>query len=296
MLGIDEDRRVFYEGPSNIGIAIWPSPFVSVATPIRTDQDLNSIPVQTSVGQASLVFREDHFDPVTRIRRGRFYNRAGATQPQMWSVQAHPALPSDSRSVGAGGLIKKLVFSSFDFSARVNFKDLIAVGSVALGVQGAMTLWRVIAIEQISTGEDLVTLKARSNLGVIPEIAEERIPGSARTLVVQCASNLIDTAYRAGPESVIDRCRDLSVAILGAYFEQEIPNAVKRDLVDLAKIAASRDRGLIENAARLIARLHSRGKPSEQNRLGVESPRDADAALALECTSFLIREVKWEKI
>lgn len=51
MLGIDEDRRVFYEGPSNIGIAIWPSPFVSVATPIRTDQDLNSIPCKLPWGK-----------------------------------------------------------------------------------------------------------------------------------------------------------------------------------------------------------------------------------------------------
>ncbi len=204
MLGIDEDRRVFYEGPSNIGIAIWPSPFVSVATPIRTDQDLNSIPVQTSVGQASLVFREDHFDPVTRIRRGRFYNRAGATQPQMWSVQAHPALPSDSRSVGAGGLIKKLVFSSFDFSARVNFKDLIAVGSVALGVQGAMTLWRVIAIEQISTGEDLVTLKARSNLGVIPEISGARgWSGSVIMAAIERFAAGLLSGIRPGGETLV---------------------------------------------------------------------------------------------
>jgi hypothetical protein len=295
MLGIDEDKRVFYEGPSNVGIAIWPTPFVSIATPIRTEQDLRMIPAQSSMGHASLVFREDQFDPVTRIRRGRFYNRGDGAQPQTWSVQAHPALPSDSRSVGAGGLIKKQVLSFFDYSARANFTDLILVGSVALGIQGAMTLWRVIGIEQISTGEDLVTLKARSNLGVIPQIVEERIPESDRNRVVQCASNLVDTAYRAGPESVIDRCRDLSAAILGSYFEQETPNAAKRDLGDLARIAGGMDRGLIENAARLIARLHSRAKPNEQSRLGVMPPTDEDAALALECTSFIIREVGWQK-
>jgi hypothetical protein len=82
MLGIDEDKRVFYEGPSNIGIAIWPTPFISIATPIRTDQDLHMIPAQSSMGNASLVFREDQFDPVTRIRRGRFTTEVMAPSPK----------------------------------------------------------------------------------------------------------------------------------------------------------------------------------------------------------------------
>ena len=58
MLGIEEDKRVFYEGPNNVRIAVWPMPFVSIATPIRTDQDLRTIPAQSSMGHASLVFRE----------------------------------------------------------------------------------------------------------------------------------------------------------------------------------------------------------------------------------------------
>src|SRR3954469_7623920 len=106
MLAIDRDARVFYDGNSRVGIPIFPAPFVSIATVLRSEDDHARIPQTMDLGIAPLVFREDYFDPVTRIRRGRFYNRDEGSQPHSWRVQAHPSLPSDSRSIGAGGMIK----------------------------------------------------------------------------------------------------------------------------------------------------------------------------------------------
>jgi hypothetical protein len=296
MLGIDADIRVYYEGTAQTGIAIWPAQLISLATVLRSEDDRTNVPVATNLGNARLLFREDYFDPVTRIRRGRFYNRDDGAQPQLWAVQAHPALPSDSRLIGAGGLIKKHLHGFHDWAARANLKEPLTEITVVLGIQDAMTLWRVIGIEQISTGEDLVTLKGRSNMGVLPEVAQDRLPGAAQSRVMEAIGHVVETAYRASPESIIDRCRDLSAAVLGAYFEASVPNASHRDLGDLARIAKEQRHHLIENSARIINLLHSRGKPNEQSKRGLATPRDEDATLALECASVIIREVGWANL
>jgi len=295
MLGIDEDKRVYYEGPAHTGIAIWPAQFFSVATVLRLEDDRTSIPMTTSLGNARLLFREDYFDPVTRIRRGRFYNRNDGAQPQFWTVQAHPALPSDSRLIGAGGLIKKQLYGFYDWPARTHLKEPSNAVTIALGTVDAVTLWRVIGIEQISTGEDLVTLKARSNMGVLPEIVQSQMPSAGKDRVLEALGNAVETAYRGGPESIVDRCRDLASAVLGAYFEASVRNASHKDLGDLVRIAREQSRYVIENAAQIIGLLHARGKPSEQSKRGLVVPSNEDAALALECAGAIIREVGWAK-
>lgn len=293
MLAIDRDARVFYEGTSRIGIPIWPSPFVTIATILRSDADRKNIPARADLWVAALVFREDYFDPVTRVRRGRLYNRGDGSQPHTWQVQVHPALPSDSRSVSSGGLISKQLLGFHDWPARTHLRDSTCEIAIALGIYDAMTLWRVIGLEHISSGEDLVTLKAISNLGVLPEIASERLPASARARILQASQNLVDTAYRAGPESVIDRCRDLAAAALGGHFGTKYPEADHKDLGDLAVLAQREQRSLIENAAKLIARLHARGKPNEQAKRDILPPRDEDASLAIECAGLILRELGW---
>jgi hypothetical protein len=296
MLGIDVDKRVYYEGTAQTGIAIWPAQFISLATILRSEQDTAEVPTATNLGNARLLFREDHFDAVTRIRRGRFYNRDNGAQPQLWAVQAHPALPSDSRLINAGGFVNKHLFGFHDWAARANLKEPLTEITVVLGIQDAMTLWRVIGIEQISTGEDLVTLKARSNLGVLPEVAQEQLPAATRDRVMEAVQHAVETAYRASPESIIDRCRDLSATVLGAHFDASVSNASHLDLGELARIAKQQNRHLIESSARIINLLHSRGKPNEQSKRDVARPRAEDATLAMECAGMIIREVGWAKL
>jgi hypothetical protein len=293
MLIIDVDKRVCYEGSGGVGIPIWPSPFVSVATIVRADEDIKEVPARTDLGTAKLLFREDYFDPVTRIRRGRFYNHGGGSQPQNVHVQAHPALQSEARALDINGLHEKLLHRFHDWAARTHLGKSAQRVTVVLGVQGAMTLWRVVGIEQISTGEDLVTLKSHSNMGVLPDLSEAAVPAGGAMRVLQTMESLIDTAYRGGPESVIDRCRDLASAALGARFEALHPKASHKDLGELVRIAKGERRYLIENAASLINLLHSRGKPNVQNERGTAPPEPEDAAVALECMSLILRELGW---
>jgi hypothetical protein len=295
MLSIDSEHRVFYEGSGGgVGVPIWPSPVVTVATVVRSEGDFQQVPSTTELGVAPLLFREDYFDPTTLIRRGRLYNRGDGTQPQQCSVQAHPALPSDSRSLNQGH-VKKVMFRYHDFAARTQLRPGPHPVTLVLGIKDAMTLWRVISIEQISTGEDLVTLKAHSNMGVLPEIIENAIPEGGRTRVLNFMQTLVDIAYRGGAASVIDRCRDLASAALGVHFESLDSKAPHLDLGGLRKIAHAQKRYLIDSAANTIALLHSRGKPNEQERLGTPAIVADDAALALHCMSLILRELKWAR-
>lgn len=288
MIGIDERARLHYEGDGFFGWALWPShPILSIATVARVDSDYEAIPDRTDLGHAKLLFREDYFDPVTRVRRGRFYTRNDA-QPREWSVPPHPALSDEHRQAGRDGRLQKRLFSFHDWPARTQISERAPYATIVLGVKQAATLWRVIAIEQISTGEDLVSLKARSNMGVLPELSEQSVPSAHKQRVSECIDRVVDTAYRGGPEGVIDRCRDLAAAALGAHLENP-----GKDLSDLANLAANQKRPLLSSAGRILCLLHSRAKPSEQFNRSVLHPTEDDAALALECAASILREVGW---
>lgn len=265
-----------------------------MATVIHAPTDADNIPERTELDHARLIFREDSYDPVTRIRRGRFYNRGDGVQPQEWRVQRHPALQEEGARDSEGCLVKRL-FGFYIWAARIHLGTSRGT-LVALGIRDAMTLWSVIGVEQISTGEDLVTLKARSNLGTLPDLAEEAVPFASRARVRECLNKLADTVYKVGPESVIDRCRDASVALLGTWLEPTHPGANKKDLGVLASwVAGSAEKAVLENAAKIIARLHARAKPNEQVTYGTRLLEESDASLAVECVGLIMREVGWAK-
>lgn len=71
MIGIDTNTWLVYEGVSNYGHGVWPTPVLTAATLIQAETDWDRIPRSQIVEESKLIFREDSFDPVSRIRRGR---------------------------------------------------------------------------------------------------------------------------------------------------------------------------------------------------------------------------------
>lgn len=299
MIAIDADRRLFYEGSSNYGHGIWPSPMVSVAAVLSPDADIFGLPTSSSdLGHAKLIFREDSFDPVTRVRRGRFYVNPGF-QPQEWHVQTHPAFKEEvGQRDHQGNLIKRL----YGFQRWAAFTELHTERIsplVALGTSDAFTLWKVIGIERIVTGEDMVTLRARSAMGVLPEIKMALVPAEGREKVLQTTEKVVEAAYRAGPESVIDRCRDAAQASLGVWMADKFSDDGLRR-IDLGPQIKALEKRMAEDlpvivvsVGKAIARLHARCKPNEQlmreGRLLIED--DAESAIAM--LGLLYREFGW---
>jgi hypothetical protein len=171
---------------------------VSISTLISQQGDWDNIPAGADLARATLVFREDAFDPVTRIRRGRLYQRY-ETQPAQWRVQRHPAAPQENGGVDLSGLfIKNLCTCAPWFGASLAAKGRSPT-LFALGVRDSYTLWTLLNVERLSTGEDLVTLRARSSLGAMPSLDDAAIPAEGVEDIHRQLDRVSDAEHRQGP-------------------------------------------------------------------------------------------------
>ncbi len=290
MIGFFSQTKLWFEGESHYGYGLVPMPVITLATVITDAEALGRIPKSSDLMDAKLVFREDSFDPVTRIRRGRFYFNPGA-QPSLWHAHWHSFMPSQALSD-----IQLITFQRWPAAQELAASkgELL----IALGVADAFTLWRVIDVERISTADDLVTLRARASLGLLPDLSPEAIPLCGRSQVLSVIEKAIESAYRAGPESVIDRCRDAAQASIATWLAKELGDDSVRAL-DLSPLLERTEKALTDrqpavllNAGRIIARLHAR-KPNEQIKRGTRANKETDAEAALANLGLILREMGW---
>jgi hypothetical protein len=297
MIAIDHTNRLYYEGSANYGHGIWPSPVVSVATIIQSDDDRKTIP-NGELAHAKMVFREDFFDPVTRIRRGRLYETT-QIQPDNWYVQPHPAYPNETDARDHQGRLKKYLNGFRIWQVPENIRKHSTRVTIALGVMDAYTLWNVLSIERISTGEYLFTLRARASLGSLPELWLETVPEEGRRQIQERLEKVVEAAHRAGPESIVDRCKDAASAMLSlwlyAFYSEN--KARELDIGELVKLMQKHDelkqKHVIINAANILARLHARAKPNEEVRRGGRALTESDAECCMSLIGVLMREFGW---
>jgi len=293
-IGIHPQEGLFYEGDNNYGRGVLPPPTVLIATALSAPFEATQIPDTEDLGYVALIFREDSFDPVTRLRRGRFYERGEAGQPHQWYVQPHQALPSEMAKVDSKGQWSKLLHGFRAWPARLKLSTSVVPTIVALGPRVAYSLWRVIDVERIVTGEDLVTLKARGTMGVLPELLEAQVPSEAFPKVVKVLDTLVQAAHISSPASVVDRARDAAQLCLGAAWAHTTKDDrwLLEDLGHLAKKLPV-DQTVLRAIATSIARLHSRGKPNELERYAVRPLSEGDGEYALAAIGLLLREIGW---
>jgi hypothetical protein len=284
MIGIDNSTGVCYEGRGTVGIAIWPVPsLLPPATVLVRDADGELAPLKVAVSCLPLLFREDQFDPVTRIRRGRLYNPTDGVLEQKWSVRPNPSAPHEGAAARPDGYLRKRLRTYHCWAAGTHLSAGARGTFLALG-SSKENLWKVIAIEELYTTEHLVTLKARFNMGVLPEIDGQKVPEADRKPILKAAERIVDTAHRAGPESTIDRCREFATVALSSRLSIR-----GKDLGDLAVAAGEKKKFLLQSCARVLAILHSRTKTAEQQSRGIPHPTEEDAELALHCAGAIVR-------
>lgn len=290
-IGIDENNHFVYEAIGTWGHAIWPLPVLTPAKTFYVSEGKLVADQGTTLFECKCLFREDSYDPVVRIRRGRFYYSCGQ-QPAEWWVLNHPVFPDEQKREAPPGAIRKRLVTfygrPFDADAK---KETRERPLILLGWHDRFTIWTVVNIEAISTGEDLVTLKARTGLGVLPLLDESKIPETYRSAVIESLERFADEVHRSAPVSVIDRARDAASHVLLAYFNA-LPNNAK-DLGELAKQLDSRQMIIAASSARIIARLHARAKPVEKLRRRMRQIREQDAELATQCVGTILCELNW---
>ncbi|THD10095.1 hypothetical protein B1806_09500 [Metallibacterium scheffleri] len=172
---------------------------------------------------------------------------------------------------------------------------------LVLGEAPDTTLWRIVAVERISSGELLFTLRARSSLGALPILADTLLArdGSpvAAARIQEALDQLTDAFHRQQPVPVADVCRETARVILAAWTGTA---ANAKDLKDvIKKIPDDSDkREGLTGAATVINRLHARGKSSERERQAAKGKdlqpvcmEDAEASVQL--VGFLLRDIGW---
>jgi len=298
-IGIETTTNLIYEGQSYWGHASWPSPNLipSVLTS-SISEDLTPHG-NHDVKTFPFVFREDAFDPVSRVRRGRFYKKE-SQQPRQWQVHPHPAMPKEIRETNRHGVISKSLATFISFSFRTEIKEFEPDQPLVLmGLSDAFTVWTVTSVEKTATGEDVVSLKSRQSFGVLPKLLLHNIPELRRAKVQETIQMLTEEIYRAGPESVIDRTRDAAAAILGTYVEHKKIAKYELDLGPLIKKLATEPKvekkQIVTSASEIIRIFHARVKPSEQEKRRTRQIVEQDAELAVQCVGAILCDLGWAK-
>ncbi len=293
-LAIDVTEGLVYEGEGNRGRGAVPTPSLMLATIFLGRNGEEAIPEGEDLGLASLIFREDSFDAVTRLRRGRFYERGNQGQPEQWYVHLHPGDTLDIAHPRLTTLGPKRLHGFYAWPARLRLSISATASVIALGVRSGYTLWRVIEIERLATGEDLVTLRARSSLGLLPELREDAVPADALPKVKETIEALVRSAHTSAPSSIVDRARDAAQWCIGVWWAEKTTDVKWRlkDLADLSK-SVETDYLVVASIGRTIARLHARAKPNENARRQTRPVMEADAEYSLAAVGLLLRDIGW---
>ena len=240
------------------------------------------------VGNGVVLFREDSFDVMARTRRRRFYESAG-------KIKESPVISQHLSPTDIHAFPRKQLHHFRWASSKP------AAKLVAIGVEDS--LWRILNAERISTGEWLVTLKARGGSGLLPEVDVDKVPELGRPKVVKAVDHMVDVAHRETLGSIVDAARNtacLRVAVYAAALEEEVEKQREIRRRDLAKVRAyfeghTKLKGMVVaiSASRILERLHPRNKPGEQKKHNLRLITEEDATFAVGAIGLLLNELGW---
>jgi hypothetical protein len=178
-------------------------------------------------------------------------------------------------------------------------KDSGHGATLALGDRRAASTWRILQVEILVTRDVLVTLKAQSAFGVLPELDLQDLDVADRAQVTQAIERVVEAAYRESPISVIDQCRNAAAVVVSRWLRLNgaHDSVLERDLSAVAAEAGKPGfgRSCVEWQCRTIARLHPRGKDNERLSKDLRQPIQEDAELAIHALGFVLRELGWMK-
>jgi hypothetical protein len=298
-LGIEHENGLVYEGTDNPSYLTVPVPIISQCAVIESSSDIGNLPRGMQGDPFRWIFREDSFDPVSRVRRGRLFQSFGQTNRASVLVEAHPNLLSDSWRRTGDGRVQK------DLNVFIHCTELLGRPNrgeglqLAIGNTQAHSLWRILQTEQTVMQDVLVTLRAESAFGILPALDTGKISEEGRKSVVDAYDRVMKVAYRDSPTSVVDQCRNLCAVVSARWLYQRTNNA-KVLVKDLAKCIAAikteygEDKyQLVRLALETVNLLHPRGKENERERYDLREVSKEDAELALHAAGFVLTELSW---
>lgn len=297
LLGIDQTSPAIYEGENNQNArALWPAPtmFPAVLHSVLAEARVFPAAQATGLVGADLIFREDHFDPVTRFRRGRLYRRKNVEQ---WRAAVHPGgEPTFSSSPTNHHSSRKDLetWESVDFRSLSN-ELLPSQLVIVLGSTVASTQWTIISWERTSTNEDLLSLRASRSYSSLPVLDLKDVSSDHVIRITQKFETLARDLFVATPAAIVDNCRDLCEAALLAKIQDKKPAF---DQAEIGKLVAAFETAFpseffnVKNHSKVIQLCHSRRKTSEQVRRDVRDIVAQDAELCVLSVGAILCDLK----
>lgn len=297
-IGFESNSGHWYEGANIPRFVITPRPLISQAKRIDSPADWNSLPRGLDQTPFEWVFREDAFDPVTRIRRGRLYEPYQPQPRRDWPVNAHQD-DFEDKIKAANNRLSKTLFTYLPCQSFLAIGQTTLGAILVLGQDSSVSAWRVVQVEKVLGNDVMVTLKALTAFGIIPMLDETQLMDVDRQSVERALERVIDSAFREAPISIVDHCRNAATVILSRWLVTEgaAEAMLAKDLGDVSKVVEHEPYKKIaaRNAAELIRLLHPRGKANEQETKGLRIPVEEDAELAIHALGFILREIGWAK-
>ena len=289
-LGIDKSNHIIYEGYVLYGgRPLFSPPHLFGIEIAETPEEALDL-LKRSNEHTRLLFREDGFDPISMVRRGRIYEPTSQHECHVCPVN-EAELNDEARK--NGGVVRKNLFcyERYPLSVRISSRQPFA----AIGTDAGYSMWRIVSNDHTYFDEELVTMRPLYFLGAIPDLSPDNIPEQWRAKVHETVGKVVDSMYRADADSIVELCRHAASASLFAHFNKEIAELDKTDLGGLAKRAEEEKRRLIASSAKTIADLHSRIKVNMQMQHNLRPISDRDAELAVQCLSFILRDLGYAR-
>ena len=298
-LGVEKHTGTIFDGMNNPDMPVRPQPPVSQCHLIQAESDWAKMPEGLQQNPHRWVFREDSFDPVTRIRRGRVYQSYGNAQPDSVVVYRDPSPDVLGKEVHPASHTRVQMFRYVAATALLVVPNKAYGMPFVVGSGQGISIYTVVQIESLLTGDVMVTLKQRSALGVIPELNDAAVAAGSLKAVRLAIERAVNSALRETAVSVVDQCRNAMATILGHYLAAEHPEKADKmigsELAPLGNLMMDRKKEVCGSAALIVARMHSRGKSNEQHAKGAREPDEDDAQFAVHALGLVMREIGWAR-
>lgn len=237
--------------------------------------------------ESGMVFREDSFDPTSRIRRGRFYKKGNSSHKEFCFEGGRSEPVRHFGSLGNEDIVTNITGKY-----------------VALGFGDHISNWDILVVEAISTGEFLFTLKSRSFLGILPDLDKSKMPESFKKAISDKVEKVVHDSFFATPSSIIELCRDAATSAVYAFNSQHNVEKGEDDLSNALKFFKAycdkKDDELkdhfynIFHCGKIIANLHNLNKSVKQFQNSEIRPMDEkDAELSIYCLGQMLKDFKW---
>jgi hypothetical protein len=161
---------------------------------------------------------------------------------------------------------------------------------IYLGDREHWSQWSIVGIEASARGGPMVTLRLDGYLGLLPELGSS-VPADIRGDLENRLNLVAASSGRADPGSTIDCCRNALALVFGHLCGDRSLDLIPA--VDAYVKKEGETEGMRSWPARIVARLHSRGKPNEKEKRRTRAVEDSDAEFAVECVTAVLKELGW---